>query len=539
MGLDDDINNLLSAPFPRPPTTTTSPVPSPDLFRLTFTDVSYKFAHPPILTPSSLRSCASPTMSVSSSDSRPCLRLGMLSSTPSASGDQFTLPSSFSNPRRADNKLLVIAKHNGSPSTSPSNDSECPISASLLQPFKKSMELHVALSPSSSSEESFYETDEGEFDSGWHADEIFRILTCSPPTTQNPPRPESMLVRRHSVRYSKPLPLTPSSTSPFSPAFPSAGKRQSSRFIPNYPLSLIPTLVRSSSASSSILSSSSSCELSYLSSPFATSPTPFHSRAPHTPASSSSRRPPPRSSTPAYCVFETSDQSSAFSLSVYEDDMDLKSACSYSSESDDFRFDVDLDVHVDGEPKYPMMLPPSLPSSPNETDIANCFKHASMQPTTTTSAYDDLSPSPTPMLKSKWSSSTIGSIREEHERRGPSAKLRLYFGGGGGGKRRSKNSKVVVPQTPTSMKSPSRSSYATKSPAAARRPRGYYGHGRHSIQESDVMIIGYGHYGNGVRRQGSVTPTISDAGSDDSALSSASSGLRRKPIPLLLLHGAT
>ena len=99
---------------------------------------------------------------------------------------------------------------------------------------------------------------------------------------------------------------------------------------------------------------------------------------------------------------------------------------------------------------------------------------------------------------------------------------------------------MVVPQTPTSMKSPNRSSCATKSPAAATRsPREYgYGHGRHSSRESDVMIIGYGHHGNGVRRRGSVTPTISDAGSDDSALSSASSGLRRKPILLLLTGSA-
>ena len=52
------------------------------------------------------------------------------------------------------------------------------------------------------------------------------------------------------------------------------------------------------------------------------------------------------------------------------------------------------------------------------------------------------------------------------------------------------------------------------------------------------MVIGYGHHGNGVRRRGSVTPTISDAGSDDSALSSASSGLRRKPIPVeMFLRG--
>ena len=45
------------------------------------------------------------------------------------------------------------------------------------------------------------------------------------------------------------------------------------------------------------------------------------------------------------------------------------------------------------------------------------------------------------------------------------------------------------------------------------------------------MIIGYGH-GDRVRRRGSVMPTISDAGSDDSALSNTSSGLRRKTIPM-------
>ncbi|KIJ94655.1 hypothetical protein K443DRAFT_36819, partial [Laccaria amethystina LaAM-08-1] len=81
--------------------------------------------------------------------------------------------------------------------------------------------------------------------------------------------------------------------------------------------------------------------------------------------------------------------------------------------------------------------------------------------------------------KSTWPSSMIGSIREGHERRGPSAKLRL--------------------------------------------PRAY-GHRRHSSRESYIMIIGYGH-GNGVRRRGSITPTISDAWGDDSALSSTRSRL--------------
>ena len=45
--------NLLSAPQPphRPPAATHSLVASPDSVRLTFTDVSYKFPQPPILTP--------------------------------------------------------------------------------------------------------------------------------------------------------------------------------------------------------------------------------------------------------------------------------------------------------------------------------------------------------------------------------------------------------------------------------------------------------------------------------------------------------
>ena len=66
-----------------------------------------------------------------------------------------------------------------------------------------------------------------------------------------------------------------------------------------------------------------------------------------------------------------------FLLSLYEDDKDSRSTCSFSSQlGDGLRFDVDLemDVHVEGEAEYPMMLPLSLPSSPKvdlETNIAN------------------------------------------------------------------------------------------------------------------------------------------------------------------------
>ena len=137
---------------------------------------------------------------------------------------------------------------------------------------------------------------------------------------------------------------------------------------------------------------------------------------------------------------------------------------------------------------------------------------------------DDVSPLPSLILKSEWSSSTIGSIRKEHKRCGSSAKFRLYFGGGG--KRASKNTKVT-PQAPMLMKSPIRTSYTMKSQ-----------HGRHSSHESDIMIIYYSH-AYGVRRWGSVTPMISEAGSNDGALGSSSNDFRGMLIPLLLLHGTT
>lgn len=52
------------------------------------------------------------------------------------------------------------------------------------------------------------------------------------------------------------------------------------------------------------------------------------------------------------------------------------------------------------------------------------------------------------------------------------------------------------------------------------------------------MVIGYGYGGVGreLRRRGSMTPTVSDAGSEESC---ASGGLRRKPIPVeMFLRGA-
>ena len=54
---------------------------------LTFSDVSFNFRHPPISSPSSLRSCTCSTSSISSSDSGPCSGFRTLPRTPPTSDE--------------------------------------------------------------------------------------------------------------------------------------------------------------------------------------------------------------------------------------------------------------------------------------------------------------------------------------------------------------------------------------------------------------------------------------------------------------------
>ena len=134
----------------------------------------------------------------------------------------------------------------------------------------------------------------------------------------------------HPLLHRLPLPRFPLP----SPSLPSDQAKETSYRITYHPSQ------RSSAPFSSVLYSSSSSEENHLSSPS-----------------------------------ETEDQFFVFWLSLYEDDLDLGSACLSSSESDKFRFDVDLEIDVRGDidAEYPMMLPLSLPFEPQrqlETDIA-------------------------------------------------------------------------------------------------------------------------------------------------------------------------
>ncbi|KAF8970343.1 hypothetical protein BDZ97DRAFT_1753952 [Flammula alnicola] len=596
---DNDLSplhdNLLSAPraAPRPPTDA-SPEQSPDSFRLTFTDVSFKFPHPPTPTPSSLGyydswDCESPARSVSSLSSSPCSQNGGMPLTPSTSDDESSFPSRTLTPHHIEIQPLVITKHNQRP-CSPFN--EISISPAQEQPLK----TQPNTLPSPLAGES-YDSD-SESDSEWYTREFSKILTlCSPiPPSfplQNPSRPESMSIPAGAIspipssrrRVSNVFPPAPTSSSPsrrdsvprpsgqLDPDFPSR-RATKTRSIPKYPPPPVPPIPAHFRASS--VASTGSSASSPSSSP---SPVPTCSKTlPH-----AAPRPPPRFSVPADCVFDldvehdadADDSSSAFSFSMYEIDLgdgDFERSRSESPRSaysqPSFRISDDDNDDDDEEEFFErsvtfdldcsMMLPLSLPATPIdlEADIALGLEKLRsedsedsgaeekeeeveekkeqvqqvvqqpprpQQPTQLQEVVNDVfsplspsfssSPSPSPsyyhaypspsdspsplhsgiyneerVLKSKWSSSTLGSIREEHERRGASAKLRLYFGGGGGGqspsKRGSRSSSGsgskkaanAVPQTPTSpfaglgLISPRKSSRGYTSPPRLRPP---------------------------------------------------------------------
>ncbi|PPQ67327.1 hypothetical protein CVT26_007248 [Gymnopilus dilepis] len=637
---DNDLSplfdDLLSAPraAPRPPTTS-SPSESPDSFRLTFTDVSFKFPHPPTPSPSSPRyhydrsECASPT-SISSLSSSPRSEAGGMPLTPSTSDDE-SIPSRTFDPRRAAIQPLVITKHNQRP-LSPF-DEITSVSPSLLQPFEtpseqRSLPIRSPLISAFMRDEYSEDSSDQESDSEWYSREFSKVLSLKSPI---PPsfsiqhaRPESMFIPEDSEllrlptrrRVSKALPPTPVTVSKrasmqgpsgqLDPAFPS--KRSSkTRSIPKYPPPPVPPIP--------LQYRSSVCSLVdfQLESPAPAAPSPLPSDVP---------RPPPRSSVPADCDYEfdvaddADDDSSAFSFSMYEIDLDHcleedgrdSPASAYSQPSfDDFSgqevtFDLDytlqlplslpttpLDLEADfnmglerlrtveeepvaqpleqvqeqqEEPEQEVQHPVQPQELPDDVFSAKSTSSSfSFSPSPSPSPYDASYPSPSPspnhnpyneerVLKSKWSSSTLASVREEHEHRSPSSKLRLYFGGSQaspskGGKRTSQSAKKGVPPTPTSpfssLMSPTRrksngKGYPSSPTPASASPSTRARHSRGN-SNSDVILIGYGHQ-PGVRRRGSVS-TISDAGSELSSSSTSSSGLRRKPIPVEMFLRAT
>ena len=229
---------LRTTSCPSPPTTATSLVPSPDSFKSTLTDVSYKFPHPPILSPFSFRSCASdPTSAVSSSYSSPCSRFGITLST---SDDGFALPSPRFNPCRVAIKLLVIAKHNG-----------------FLHQLSRLMKTSAPSSRPSCNHVRIQWNGLSHFLHDVHRESPSTKpmrANSHPPLSPHHTKPLTPRINVHPPSLNPLLQITPSFF--HFPAFPSVSKGQSRRsFIPNHPPPPIPTLVRFSSASFSIISS--------------------------------------------------------------------------------------------------------------------------------------------------------------------------------------------------------------------------------------------------------------------------------------------
>ncbi|KAF5380166.1 hypothetical protein D9615_006101 [Tricholomella constricta] len=589
---------LLSAPrpAPRPPVSPTpSPGHSPDPFSLRFHDGSLRFPHPPTPSPSTIPSyfrtgseSPTPAMSSCSPSTSPESRSNGLPTTPSSSDDEFSsyysspLPSF--NPRRVSIKPLVITKHN---SSSTPHDSLPSISTSLIEPFKNTHQECLIPSPYAPEEDS-----DSDSDSEWYNREISSVLTLCSPTSnfsQNS-RPDSICV-----------PVSPV-TSPTPTSTPSEGvrgvqldtppcRRRSRISIPNYPPPPVPVVPE------------------HLRSP-PTTPSKAFRRSRTLSVTPPPRRPPPRSSIPADCVLVdeayifSDDSDSVFSFSLYDTSPTTSAPFSaspkscYSQQSfqspnpspfpasfpstpssseipppsadeemdfpvDEVEFDMDLDRS--------MMLPLSIPNSPIdlEADIATGLEElrSAPQPQNLSLSVSDanafttgatLSDSPRKSagdddsreLRSRWSSSTLGSIREEHARRSglglaASAKLRAYFGSSPSpspsprskSKSMSKSRGPASP-LPSSRRSGSVSGAGSAIPLTPLTPTSPARRFRHARRESDVMAMGYGYYGlpspgqPPLRRRGSVTPSVSDAGSEESASSAGSSGLRRKPIPV-------
>ncbi|TFK20384.1 hypothetical protein FA15DRAFT_625481 [Coprinopsis marcescibilis] len=561
-----------SARMPRTP----SPVPSPNSFTLTFTETAYTFPHPPIPTPSSRRIesfCSSPTFSGSScSGSSPSSNSAGLPPTPSSSDDEFfQLPSPRFNPRRAaisQISPLVIRKH--TPSIVPVIEMATSEFQDVFMSSEKTDYQSFSLSPYiyESSDDCYEAESEAESDSEWYSNELSKVVTLAAPlsSSQNA-RPDSMLqlqpTSAASKRESMVLPVAYSSNQ-LDPVLPSKKRVSRRSLIPKYPPPPVPTSPKPKHlrSLSNIPADPFSPSDSYMS---------FSQMMARSPAPSPSR-PPPRNSVPADFAFDD-DTNSDFSFALYEVDIDgplpriatpVSSAYSQSSfalSESDFGSPLDQ-AEFDLDCEYPMMLPLSLPGTPVdlEADIVQELRMRGMaspvasplpvvpeerelgieeRPRTPVQLHDDAwsfstrSPAPSSasspyreerVLKSKWSSSTLASVREEHERRSSTNKLRSYFGASPTKKGR------------TSPSAAAANVASKKLPATPLSPMAFITAGKKKRTSTgrrdseDFRIMGHG---VGVRRRGSVS-TISDAGSEETTSSTSSSGLRRKPIPVEL-----
>ncbi|KAF9552367.1 hypothetical protein CPC08DRAFT_822895 [Agrocybe pediades] len=568
-----------SRPAPSPPTSSTS---SPDSFSLTFTDIASKFPDPP------RRDCASPTGSVSSLCSSPRSQHGGMPLTPVTSDDESS-PSFTRRPVQP----LVIAKHNPRPS---SPFDEISLSPSLLQPYKNSSEM---LPGAPSPVDSFFMCDapdsDDESDSEFYNRQFSKMLSLCSPSLQRRPSvrrasktaPEFAAARRDSAifpaeHFEQPAKRASRSRSVVIPKYPpppppaSSLRRHSSVSSNTSSFKSVPSPLCNKTISQNVnrppprSSVPADCdfevdiddddESAFSFSMYAIDLDRGLEVEPESPGSVYSQP-----------SFEVDDQEQEVTFDM---DYTLMLPLSLPSSPIDLEADIAMGLEklrneeeesgletaqfILEEEKKPVAKPiPAKKSAPAPLAFDDVFSPSasafsfspppSAAPSSISSfSYPSPASSPAPfneerVLKSKWSSSTLGSVREEHERKGASSKLRNYFSGTPSPLlKRSSASSKKVPATPTSpfsaFMSPKKSSrYPTSPSPSPSRGHKHTASSQSTQSQSEVMVIGYGnpfpHGATGVRRRGSVN-TISDAGSDVSFSSTSSSGLRRKPIPV-------
>ncbi|KAE9409219.1 hypothetical protein BT96DRAFT_970168 [Gymnopus androsaceus JB14] len=626
-------SSLLSAPRPAPrPPCSNSPSSSPDSFQLTFTDESFKFPHPPLPTPSSSDhhfGTFSPLSSPSSDSSA-------LPQTPTTSDDEFHVPKFVA--RRISIRPLNIVKHDALPSMFSASPSVISDSDAESEPESDSewygRELSQRLTLRSALPPNFPQTVRNE--SARPESMIASVHVSSPLSSASSAFPSPQLdpayPRRQFTIPSRPPPPPPRESLVPSPVVSEedASPSRTKPFLPTFGFFTEDgdiVLVQDEEDDDEEEPDNENV-LTYYVEPEVSSGSPdsFYSQP------SGIER------------FSISDLESGYQFAL-DTDINRPMMLPLSLPNSPINLEADIEsglaelrMRVDAPVDEVDEIPPtssasvtrsasvlarrfmrrnmtvSVPvtldwnlSEEEEAAADEAREQAAAQSPITDEAVTDEAPveegpsyedhelrlkTSNPALRSRWSSSTLSSIREEQQNRGwRSSKLRLYFGTSkkrststSSGlmspttpskpkadtktKARSKKRAVVVVGPPSSASASSGFSYGSSSlqsplpPVPASAPVSgpmspYYNyasrspaskrHRQTTVQDSsdDVMVIGYGQPGGiggtaGVRRRGSTSTTCSsaagsgasDASSILSGSSSASSGLRRKPIPV-------
>ena len=374
-----------------------------------------------------------------------------------------------------------------------SDDEHIPTSLSVTAPnpkrlsvlFGKSMPDLRAPSPKIVSVEELPEEDGEEAE--WLTQEMQDFVTLSAARSNSDEnlssRPESFLPPLRISNSFKGLPSPVGPSAQLDPTFHFCQQKNRSFVIPSRPPPPPPIQI---------------CPASPLNNVFAVSSPCLSTATPHTPISS---RPPPRSSIP--CDVDELMQMDADDFDLLEDDL-VEARDSYS----DSPFSSIFNAYQTSPTTSTAFNMDDLPTTPSSFAFSDDSHHYDLprSPLRRSSSSVSTSSSATRRLRSKWSTSTLGSIYNNQSPQSPSWMSKFSF-------KKGPNKEKAAPFTPA-LASLAKSAKKDK----RRKFTGSDIVVRHSY-ESDVTHVGRGD-GRSPRT------------SSESVESSPSPGLRRKPIPV-------